>query len=593
MTPEERKMAADALAGKAPPPPPTYAEIHAQQMADDAARGFGAPATTETPHAANGPTSLPDSGGWQPPVASLNDQAPPEWKRELAPPAQDIAPATNGSPAPAPPGQPVASPVLFGAGAQSSAQGQPSGQASYHFAPPAVGAARPTYDVRPEEAAQADVNAAGDELAAAQRQKAADVGGARDEARLTQQAMQQAQQDAQAKTQQGLSDLRARLQQKVDAHEKESIDPDHYWADKGQGARAFATISMMLSNAFGGFAAGFQGREFHPDKTLSEAIDRDIAAQKMAYEGKQKAIDNDQNLYAQNMAAFQDDKAADAAARAEHWTMLEQQIQAIADKGQGAVDEATVKQTRAMAAQQAAKAQDELATRFHLITTKSAEADAQKKIAAQMTARGGGAAAAKPGQQGAPQYEARPVGKGDEARIMSLPDGSRIWVPIENDKNLILSGKLTPAQAHAMHVTDNPAGGLALTNRPYTGESTLPGKPGSDKTSPRVAFKQEAAEQLGGAIDQLEKLEKGDWEPFGKPHQKGAELVGEIRNLLSEAGVDPREYIPEDYNPTEIHGGAKAAIPEILRGIVARRKAGVERVVERTKGVGESEAPEP
>jgi hypothetical protein len=476
---------------------------------------------------------------------------------------------------------------MFGQGHGAAGGMSASSEPFYKFpkALPAGPAAKPIMDRRPIEQAEQNVEASLGDVGAAKSRQLSEVADTRDDARIRQEALVASHQIAEDKTREQLANMRQRLQEKVDAHAQDKIDPDHYWANKGAGARAFATIAMALSNAFGGFSAGFQGREFHPDTTLSDAIDQDIQAQKDNYEAKQKDIDNSQNLYAQNVAAFGDEKAANAAARAEHWTMLDQQIQAISEARGGDVEDANAKHLRALANQKAQEAQAEAAQRYKLITQQSEqkrlETEAKKPpmMAGKPGSAPAGAAPAAAAQH--PQYEARPLGKGDEARVMSLPNGSQIWVPVAGDRALIEAGKLTPAQAHAMHVVNNPAGGLALTNKPYTGEASLPV---SDKTSPRVAFKQQAAEDLGAAVDQLERMENGNWSPFGAEHQKGSALVGEVRNLLSESGVNPDEYIPKDYNPTEAHTGANAAIPQILRGIVERRKKGIEQVVNRTKG---------
>ena len=587
-TPEERAEAAKSL---------TYSQIHQQQIAADNAQGFGAPTTSTTAPAANAPTDLPTNEPAQPPGTFEAANAPPAWKQEQTPIPPEASP--NAAPqAPAPSAQPAGTPVRFGQG-QGAPQGQPSDPSTYHFAPPAAAAQKPTMDYRPQEAADKSLQDAIAAQGQGQASTAKAIADARDEGTKKQIAMQAADKVADDKTKEQLSNLRTRLQQKVDDHDKESIDPDHYWADKGQGARAFATIAMTLSNAFGGFAAGFQGREFHPDKTLSEAIDRDIASQKMNYEAHQKSIDNAQNLYAQNMAAFGDDKAAEAAARAEHWTMVEQQVQAIADKGGGEDKQKAADVLRAHANQEAVKAEAEAGQRYRLVTQKG-ETDRLMGEAAKLQAQlqaslhpgagghgGGQGAPAKPTAAAAPQYEARPLGKGDESRIFSLPDGSRVWVPVEGDKALIEAGKLTPAQAHAMHVADNPAGGLALTNRPYTGSAEYPGK-AEKPTSPRVAFKQEAAEELPQLIDQLDKLENGHVE-FGAKGEAGAELVGEIRDRMTQLGMNPEHYIPDGYNPTDAHlpGGSKSAVPGLLRGAVLRRAASTEKTVGRTRGAAD------
>jgi hypothetical protein len=69
---------------------------------------------------------------------------------------------------------------------------------------------------------------------------------------------------------------------------------------------------------------------------LDKSISRNIDAQKDKINTDWKGVDMENNLYAQNLSEYKDQKAAEAATRAELWGLAQTQIQSIGDQFQGA-----------------------------------------------------------------------------------------------------------------------------------------------------------------------------------------------------------------------------------------------------------------
>ena len=85
----------------------------------------------------------------------------------------------------------------------------------------------------------------------------------------------------------------AQVKNAMDESEKFVIDPNRAWNNKSTGQKVATVISLML----GGFASGLRGGPNIGQQMLDAEIDRDIEAQKTAFDKSKNRVTNAQTLY--------------------------------------------------------------------------------------------------------------------------------------------------------------------------------------------------------------------------------------------------------------------------------------------------------
>ncbi len=124
----------------------------------------------------------------------------------------------------------------------------------------------------------------------------------------------------------------------VQALSKMSVDPDRFWASRSTAQK----IAGFLSVSLGGFFVGRTGR--NPGlEMMNQAIDRDIDAQKFAFQVQRDASQQKQTAFGMAMQKYQNVDAASAMARAAAIDSIQAQLaQAAAlQKGTDAENRAT------------------------------------------------------------------------------------------------------------------------------------------------------------------------------------------------------------------------------------------------------------
>ncbi|NBW08770.1 MAG: hypothetical protein EBR82_12175 [Caulobacteraceae bacterium] len=166
---------------------------------------------------------------------------------------------------------------------------------------------------------------------------------------------QRADQDvAQEKRRQStLDSYMGQQQQLMDDVRSAKVDPDRLFASRGTAGNVMGMLAAVLS----GYLAGWRGGENEYLKHLDAAINRDIAAQQEAINGKKTALAEGKNLFAQKMQQFGDERVAHAAAKADL-------ISAIQAKGEQLAASADTEQARSNWAKFNAALQQQKAENF-------------------------------------------------------------------------------------------------------------------------------------------------------------------------------------------------------------------------------------
>lgn len=106
---------------------------------------------------------------------------------------------------------------------------------------------------------------------------------------------------------------RMRKLEELSAATQRQINPDQLFQEKGTAARVGAALMIGL----GQFASMASGRGSNAAlQIVNDAIDRNIAAQKEDINNAHRRLSNEQNIYAQNLAAFGDERQAVLATKA-------------------------------------------------------------------------------------------------------------------------------------------------------------------------------------------------------------------------------------------------------------------------------------
>ena len=143
------------------------------------------------------------------------------------------------------------------------------------------------------------------------------------------------------------ADAEANRQQLIDQHFAESkqlaqnlkdtdLNPDSYYGDGAGGV--IKRGLMILASAFGGYAAGLRGGPNTVQESIDRDIDRFVQGQKAEYQKRAGMLQDSNTRFGQLMQRFGDERAAEAAMKADMLGAVEAQGQALmSDAKQGQV----------------------------------------------------------------------------------------------------------------------------------------------------------------------------------------------------------------------------------------------------------------
>jgi hypothetical protein len=119
-----------------------------------------------------------------------------------------------------------------------------------------------------------------------------------------------------------------RHEKEASALSKQSISTTHWWDSKNTEEKIVAGIGMALM-AFGDAVGATANRPGVTMQTISGLIDRDIAVQKANLDNKWQGHAAKKGLFAARMAAFQDERVAEASAKASAWELVGAKVRAM------------------------------------------------------------------------------------------------------------------------------------------------------------------------------------------------------------------------------------------------------------------------
>lgn len=177
------------------------------------------------------------------------------------------------------------------------------------------------------------------EIAGAQAEAAAQASAAKQVSAITQQAATTyAQQSAANEVirQKGMAQLQddlATLDKQNQEIAQTKIDPDHFWATRSTGQRISAAIGLAL----GGFGAAMTHTPDVAAQLITDAINRDVDAQKANYYAKSQALSNRYSAFKVNADLFNNDQVARQAALVNGLTVAKMNVDAATQLAQGPV----------------------------------------------------------------------------------------------------------------------------------------------------------------------------------------------------------------------------------------------------------------
>jgi phage tail tube protein FII len=219
----------------------------------------------------------------------------------------------------------------FDAGTTSGGPGGSGGLVTVPLPAP-IGGGDSTVDVRGLQQAQLAQKQAYAQGAAAAQPYTEPMGQAYDDYAQRAAAQQARDEQSNAKAEGDLASYRSRMQDRIKKIDTQETDPDHWWRTRDGYQQGMAVAGLML----GGFLQGFRGGTNPAYEMMDKAIDRDISAQRDAAAKDKYGLEADQNLYAQNLDHFKDEKSAQQATQIEMREQLKQQIMGIAEQSKNA-----------------------------------------------------------------------------------------------------------------------------------------------------------------------------------------------------------------------------------------------------------------
>lgn len=129
----------------------------------------------------------------------------------------------------------------------------------------------------------------------------------------------------------------------------EKIDSKKFWTNASAGENVLRVIGLIFG-AFGGMTNGGVNSAV---QVIQSNIDKDIDTQKAQLQNKKEAFMLRRNIFAQKIASFQDERAAEISTRAQFWDTINKQIDA---KIAGAKSEEVKQQGELLKSETAAQA---------------------------------------------------------------------------------------------------------------------------------------------------------------------------------------------------------------------------------------------
>jgi len=195
----------------------------------------------------------------------------------------------------------------------------------------------------PSQAGFPDVSQSLQEQKAANNAMAAAVAG-QSGAENSAMAAVQAKIDALPSQQDIITANKAKDDQLTAAFASKKLDPDHYWANKGTGAKIAAGIGMLLS----GFGGGASRQAPQAQQLISQAVENDIEAQK-------NDQSNSMNLWKMNREALGNDLSANLATQNQLYSGLKVKLAQAANQFKGPLASAQAQASNALIDQQIAQ----------------------------------------------------------------------------------------------------------------------------------------------------------------------------------------------------------------------------------------------
>lgn len=174
--------------------------------------------------------------------------------------------------------------------------------------------------------------------------KAAETVGYYDKLQKDLEAAEQSRVAAESERQLALGDQLKKLDQVKSDLASTKVDPSRIWKEKGTGSMIAAAIMQGLG-AFASARWNIAGGDL-PAKIISQAVDRDIEAQKEEIAKKKGLVDAESNVYQMMRQRFGDDRLAESATRQYLFEGAKLRLDQLGAKYQGAEAQAKVGQLK-------------------------------------------------------------------------------------------------------------------------------------------------------------------------------------------------------------------------------------------------------
>ncbi len=176
------------------------------------------------------------------------------------------------------------------------------------------------------------------------------------------------QQDLMAEYSKKKEENEGRVRTRIQDLQEQKVDPQRFFKDRGN----WDTLAAGLAIAAGAYASALTGGENAALRIVNSAIDRDIDAQKSELAKKKDLVNLEDNLYAKEMAFYNDAQQAEASVRLTQLSAFENRLQNAVAKSQNPIIAANAKRTLAGLQQQAAEWKAKLAPKAQQVTTREA-----------------------------------------------------------------------------------------------------------------------------------------------------------------------------------------------------------------------------
>lgn len=155
-----------------------------------------------------------------------------------------------------------------------------------------------------------------------------------------------------------------RVRERMAAMQSQQIDPQRFFKERG----TWSQLSAALSIAAGAYASALTGGPNAALSIVNQAIDRDIDAQKSELQKKKDLVGLEDNLYAKEMAFYNDAQQAEASVRLTQLAAFENRLQKAVASSQNPAIAANAQKTLGSLREEAAKWKAMLAPKGEQVT---------------------------------------------------------------------------------------------------------------------------------------------------------------------------------------------------------------------------------